>query len=251
MLNRKEFIRYSRQIMLDTHGESGQEALKQARVLVIGMGGLGCPAAQYLAGAGVGQLVLADHDYVDASNLHRQILYSSEQVGELKVEAARQRLQQINPLVTVIPVAEKLDEQSIGEQVQQADVVLDCTDNIHSRYLINRACRAQRKALIIGAGIRYDAQVISFDHAQSLPGCYQCLVPDAQDEAFNCATAGAMGPVLGIAGSMQALSAIKYLTNAGFVHNLWQCFDGRTQRWISIQHKGDKSCEVCGEDCLD
>lgn len=246
MLSGKEFIRYSRQIMLEEHGETGQEKLNAATAVIIGMGGLGCPAAQYLAGAGIGRLILVDDDLVENTNLHRQILYSEDQVGRAKVSAAKERLTQLNRFVEIESQQLRADKQNLPELITQANVVLDCSDNVETRYQINQVAHALRIPLVVGAAIRYEAQIISFDFSQtSLKGCYQCLVPDANDQAFNCASSGVMGPVLGIAGSMQALSAIKAINQKNFVHNLWQCFDGKTQQWISLQHQGAADCPVC------
>lgn len=246
MLTGKEYIRYSRQIMLEEHGEQGQERLKAATALIIGLGGLGCPVAQYLTASGVGHLVLVDNDKVETTNLHRQILYTDEQVGVSKVEAAKQRLTQLNPNINIDIYKQRASSENLTEMVSQADVILDCTDNIDARYSINKAAFQNQKKLVSGSAIRYEAQIISFDFSSNqIAGCYQCLVPDATDDSFNCATSGVLGPVLGIAGSMQALSAIKAITGHGFVHNLWQCFDGRNQQWVSLKHKGSSDCPVC------
>ena len=245
MITGKEYIRYSRQIMLEEHGEEGQEQLKEATALIIGMGGLGCPAAQYLAGAGVGRLILVDDDKVEATNLHRQILYATDQIGEGKVHAAQKRLGQLNPLIDIEAHELRADESNLPDLINQSTLVLDCSDNIATRYLINKLAYQHKKPLIIGSAIRYEAQVISFDFSKgSQTGCYQCLVPDATDDSFNCSTSGVLGPILGIAGSMQALSAIKAITGNDFVHNLWQCFDGKTQQWLSVQHSGGP-CPIC------
>lgn len=251
MLTGKEYIRYSRQIMLKEHDEQGQKALKSATVLIIGLGGLGCPAAQYLTGAGIGCLILMDDDKIDATNLHRQILYSDEQVGQFKVDAAKDRLSSLNPHIDIQVVKQRACADNLEPVISQADVILDCSDNIETRYAINQEVFQARKILVIGSAIRYEAQIISFDFSgkhvseENSRGCYQCLVPDMTDESFNCSTSGVMGPVLGIAGSMQALSAIKAITGVGFVHNLWQCFDGKTQQWVSMTHKGSSACPVC------
>ena len=248
MITGKEYIRYSRQIMLEEHGEEGQEKLKQATALMIGMGGLGCPAAQYLAAAGVGRLILMDDDKVDATNLHRQILYTDEQVGLAKVDAAKERLSKLNPNIKIETHNQRAGYENLVEQVLNADVILDCTDNVDSRYAINKAAYENQKKLVVGSAIRYEAQIISFDFALNQPGCYQCLVAGATDESFNCSASGVMGPVAGIAGSTQALSAIKAIVGVNYVHNLWQCFDGRTQQWLPIQHPGTENCPVCGSE---
>ena len=246
MITGKEYIRYSRQIMLQEHGEKGQEKLKEAAVLIIGLGGLGCPAAQYLASAGIGRLILVDNDRVDATNLHRQILYTDEQLGSAKVDAAKQRLSKLNPSIEIETHNQRAQPGNLQAPIRKADVILDCTDNVDSRYAINKAAYENRKKLVVGSAIRYEAQIISFDFALNQPGCYQCLVAGAADESFNCSASGVMGPVAGIAGSTQALSAIKAIVGVNYVHNLWQCFDGRTQQWLAIEHMGNENCPLCG-----
>lgn len=247
MLTGKEYIRYSRQIMLEQHGERGQEKLKGSCALIIGLGGLGCPTAQYLAAAGVGRLILVDDDQVEASNLHRQILFTEQQIGQPKVAAAAERLQQMNSDLMIETECSRANTENLSQWVESADVIIDCSDNVETRYAINQAAFRAKKPLIIGAAIRFEAQVINFDFSKDQHGCYQCLVPNASDELFNCSTSGVMGPILGIAGSMQALSAIKAITEQHFLHNLWQCFDGLSQKWISVHHGGDNDCPVCGQ----
>lgn len=248
MLSGKDYIRYSRQIMLEEHGEQGQEKLLAATAVIIGLGGLGCPAAQYLAAAGVGNLILVDNDQVETSNLHRQVLYTDAQAGINKAEAALERLKAMNPGIEITAVNARADASNLTDLADSATVILDCTDNVETRYAINQAAYKTGTPLIIGAAIRYEAQIISFDFTNNPePGCYQCLVANTNDEAFNCATSGVIGPVLGIAGSMQALAAIKAITGKNFIHNLWQCFDGRSQKWISLKHSGLADCPVCAK----
>lgn len=253
MLTGKEYIRYNRQIMLEKHGEQGQEKLKASSALIIGLGGLGCPVAQYLATAGVGRLILVDDDIVESTNLHRQVLFSDKQVGKSKVLAAAARLSDLNPHLKIITKSERATTENLNELALQSDVILDCSDNIETRYAINKTAFSAQKKLVIGSAIRYEGQVISFDFSKtesSLQGCYQCLIPDANDEGFNCATSGVIGPILGVIGSMQALSAIKALTGEGFISNQWQCFDGLNQQWLSITHDGDPGCSVCGNESV-
>ena len=245
MLTGREYIRYSRQIMLEEHGERGQQKLQEATVLIVGLGGLGCPAAQYLVSAGVGRLLLIDDDRVEVENLHRQILYSDDQVGLFKVEAAKERLGRLNPNVDIEAHNRRATADNLTGLIERANPVLDCSDNIETRYAINEAACQNRTFLVVGAAIRYEAQIISFDFSAGQPGCYQCLIADLADASLNCSTSGVLGPILGIAGSMQALSAIKAITGHGFVHNLWQCFDGRNQQWISIKHTGAHKCSIC------
>lgn len=247
MLSGKDYIRYSRQIMLEEVGEEGQEKLSSATALIIGLGGLGCPVAQYLAAAGIGKLILVDDDKVEQTNLHRQILYSESQAGMPKVDAAEESLQRLNASVEIKTQKQRATHMTLPALIKEANIVLDCSDNLETRLDINRAAFNAKKPLIIGAAIRFEAQVISFDFAMDKPGCYACLMQHSDEETFDCSTAGVLGPVLGIAASMQTLSAIKAITGTGFVTNLWQCFDGRRQKWLSIEHQGTSNCEICGK----
>jgi len=245
MLSGKDYIRYSRQIMLEDIGEQGQENLAAATALIIGIGGLGCPAAQYLAAAGVCRLILVDDDNVEQSNLHRQILYTESQLGEPKVEAAKTSLNKLNSATEILCRQQRATDETLPELLADADVILDCSDNLDTRLAINRAACFAGKPLIIGSAIRMEAQVISFDFSRNNSGCYACLVENIQEQALDCSSAGVLGPIPGIAASMQALSAIKAIVGCDFIANLWQCFDGRQQKWLSIQHPGNPECDVC------
>ena len=245
MLSGKDYIRYSRQIMLDDVGDEGQEKLSSATALIIGLGGLGCPAAQYLAAAGIGKLILVDDDKVEQTNLHRQILYSESQVGMPKVDAASESLTRLNASIEIEVRKQRATNVTLPEMVKDASVILDCSDNLETRLDINQAAFNAKKPLVIGAAIRLEAQVISFDFSKEIAGCYACLMQHTDEEAFDCSTAGVLGPVLGIAASMQALSAIKAITGSGFITNIWQCFDGRQQKWLSIAHRGVPNCPIC------
>ena len=247
MLSGKDYIRYSRQIMLEEFGEAGQEKLSAATVLIIGLGGLGCPAAQYLTAAGIGKLILVDDDKVEQTNLHRQILYSESQVGMPKVDAAKESLQRLNTSIEIETLQERATNMTLPALLKDASVVLDCNDNLETRLDINRTAFNAAKPLIIGAAIRMEAQVISFDFSKGRPGCYACLMQHTDEESLDCSTAGVLGPVLGIAASLQALSAIKAITGSGFVTNLWQCFDGRRQKWLAIEHEGAPNCAICAK----
>ncbi|MEQ9567549.1 MAG: HesA/MoeB/ThiF family protein [Porticoccaceae bacterium] len=245
MLSGKDFIRYSRQIMLEDIGEPGQEKLAAASALIIGIGGLGCPVAQYLAAAGIGKLILVDDDKVEQSNLHRQILYTESQTGQPKVEAAKTSLQKLNSSVEIASLQQRATAETLPQLIADADIILDCSDNLVTRLAINRAACFAGKPLVIGSAIRMEVQVISFDFSLDKPGCYACLLENIQEESFDCSTAGVLGPIPGIAASMQALSAIKAIVGSGFITNLWQCFDGRQQKWLSINHSGNPDCDVC------
>ncbi|SMB24002.1 Sulfur carrier protein ThiS adenylyltransferase [Sterolibacterium denitrificans] len=247
-MNDAQLLRYSRHILLPQIDVAGQERLLAARVLVVGAGGLGSPAALYLASAGVGTLVLADSDTVDATNLQRQILHRESSLGEAKVESGRLRLHEINPECRVIPLNERLDEQRLLAEAALADVVLDCTDNFATRHAINRACVARRKPLVSGAAIRFDGQIAVFDARQPQAPCYHCLFPEAQDvEEVRCAVMGVFAPLTGIIGSMQAAEALKLIIGCGTsLAGRLLLLDGLAMEWRSIAVPRDPQCGVCG-----
>lgn len=211
-MNDQQLLRYSRHILLPEIGIEGQQRLLGARALIIGLGGLGSPAALYLAASGVGQLTLCDHDTVDFSNLQRQIIHRTASVGQPKVASARAALHDINPEVECVPLSVRADEAQLGELVMQADVVLDCSDNFDTRYAVNRACMAQRKPLVSGAAIQFDGQVSVFDFRRADAPCYNCLFPqDSHAAELRCATTGIFAPLTGIIGALQAAEALKLL----------------------------------------
>jgi len=215
---------------------------------VVGAGGLGCPAALYLAASGVGRIVLADPDRVDLTNLQRQILYTTKSVGAPKVEAAREALAAVNPEVEVVPLAARLDEAALQPLVAGADVVLDCTDNFATRHAINRACVAHARPLVSGAAIRFDAQLMVFDLAAPEAPCYACLFPeDVQAEEVQCAQMGVFAPLTGAVGALQAMEAVKLLARAG-ERPLARLvlLDARRGEWRSVAVKRDPGCAVCG-----
>jgi adenylyltransferase/sulfurtransferase len=247
-MNDAQLLRYSRHILLPQIDVDGQEKILAARALVVGAGGLGSPAAIYLASAGVGTLVLADSDTVDATNLQRQILHRESALGLAKVESGRLRLQEINPECQVMPLNERLDEQRLQAEIALADVVLDCTDNFATRHAINRACVAQRKPLVSGAAIRFDGQIAVFDSRQANAPCYHCLFPEAQDiEEIRCAVMGVFAPLTGIIGSMQAAEALKLIIGCGTsLAGRLLLLDGLAMEWRSIGVPHDPQCAVCG-----
>ena len=214
-----------------------------AHALIVGAGGLGCPAALYLAAAGIGRLTLADSDKVDLTNLQRQILYRTDSVGSVKVDAARAALNAVNPDVAIIAVHKRLEDFSA---VADADVVLDCTDNFATRHAINRACVKHRKPLVSGAAIRFDAQLMVFDLRRRDSPCYSCLFPeDAQVEEVQCSTMGVFAPLTGVIGAMQAMEAIKLLAGVGEPVKL-QILDAKSAEWRTVHVKKDPGCSVCG-----
>jgi molybdopterin/thiamine biosynthesis adenylyltransferase len=220
----QKLLRYGRHILLHEIGIEGQQRLLDARVLIIGLGGLGSPTAMYLAASGVGQLTLCDHDTVDFSNLQRQIIHRTSTVGQHKVASAQAALRDINPEVECIALPVRVDEAQLRDLVAQTDVVVDCSDNFATRYAVNRACLARRKPLVSGAAIQFDGQVSVFDFRrpdvsgepdasrQGEAPCYNCLFPeDSLAAELRCATTGVFAPLVGIIGSLQAAEALKLL----------------------------------------
>ncbi len=246
-MNDEKLLRYSRHILLPQIGIEGQQAIVDARVLVIGAGGLGSPAAYYLASAGVGTLVLADGDTVDLTNLQRQILHRTESVGQPKAESGRQTLAGINPECTVIPVTERLQGERLDAEIAAADVVLDCCDNFATRHAVNRACFRFGKPLVSGAAIRFDGQVAVFDTRQSDAPCYNCLFPEGQDvEEVRCAVMGVFAPLTGIIGATQAAEALKLIAGIGTpLAGRLLLLDGLGMEWREIRVPRDPACTVC------
>ncbi|MBI5919565.1 MAG: molybdopterin-synthase adenylyltransferase MoeB [Nitrosomonadales bacterium] len=243
-----QLLRYSRHILLPEFGIEGQQKLLASRALVIGAGGLGSPAALFLAASGVGSLTLCDGDTVDLTNLQRQILHRTASVGQLKVESARAALAEINPEVQVEAIAERVDEARLAELVTQADVVLDCSDNFATRYALNRVCVSQKKPLVSGAAVRFDGQVTVFDLRQPASPCYHCLYPEnAESEELRCAVTGVFAPLVGIIGSLQAAEALKLLMGAGeSLCGRLLVMEGLRMELRSIRLKRDGNCAVCG-----
>ncbi|TXH06147.1 MAG: molybdopterin-synthase adenylyltransferase MoeB [Nevskiaceae bacterium] len=236
-----DFARYSRQVVLRELGVNGQQLLRDSTALVIGLGGLGTAAALYLAGAGIGRLILADRDRVEQSNLQRQILYRQADVGRAKTEAARAQLAALNPEVDI----ERCDADEALAAVPQADVVLDCTDNFPSRFAINAACVRARRPLVSGAAIRFEGQLAVFDLRRGGP-CYACLYPDAGEAQETCEEAGILGPVVGSVGSLQALAALKLLLGLGDDAGHLLTWDALSMRWRRLKMAADPQCPVCG-----
>jgi len=204
-MNDTQLLRYSRQIMLPQVDIEGQEQLLSARALIIGAGGLGSPVAMYLAAAGVGHLVISDHDSVELSNLQRQLLHHDRDIGRNKADSARDTLATINPDTRVTAIAHKLPGEALDDEVRQADVVLDCSDNFDTRFTINRACVQQRTPLVSGAAIRMEGQVAVFDSRQKNSPCYHCLYREGEAEDQTCSANGVLAPIVGVIGSLQAL----------------------------------------------
>lgn len=247
MLSDDELLRYSRQILLKQIDIDGQLKLKQSRVLIVGLGGLGSPVALYLAAAGVGELHLADFDTVDATNLHRQILHDTTSVGRTKVDSAIERLEALNPLVKVVPLRTALDADSLGPAVAAVDLVLDCTDNFAIREAVNGACVAAGKPLVSGAAIRLEGQLSVFDPRVASSPCYHCLYGHGSEAELTCSEAGVAGPLVGLVGSLQALEALKLLAGFGeLLVGRLLLIDALTSRFRELKVKRDPACVVCG-----
>ena len=243
----EQLLRYSRHILLPEIGVEGQQKLLAASALVIGAGGLGSPAALYLAAAGVGTIVLADGDDVDLTNLQRQILHATASVGKPKVESGRDGLARINPDVKVVPVRQRLEDGSLDALVASSSVVLDCSDNFATRHAVNRACVRRRKPLVSGAAVRFDGQVSVFDLRNELSPCYHCLFPqDAELEEMRCAVMGVFAPLTGIIGTVQAAEALKLIAGVGETLNgRLMILDALAMQWRTIKLAKDPACPVC------
>lgn len=247
-MNDNQLLRYSRHILLPQFGIEGQQRLLGARALVVGAGGLGSPAALYLAAAGIGRIVLCDGDTVDLTNLQRQVLHHTPSVGRPKAASGRDTLALINPEVEVVALENRLEGALLEEQVSAADVVLDCSDNFMTRHAINRACVKFGKPLVSGAAIRFDGQVSVFDLRNRTSPCYNCLFPEGQDaEEVRCAVMGVFAPLTGIIGTTQAAEALKLVAGCGeTLSGRLLLLDALAMEWRSIQLAKDPGCTVCG-----
>lgn len=246
-MNDEALLRYSRHILLPQIGIDGQARLQAARALILGAGGLGSPAALYLASAGIGTLALADGDTVDLTNLQRQILHRTAAVGRPKVVSGAATLAEINPHCRVLPLQERLEGVRLDEEVATADVVLDCSDNFATRHAVNRACVKFGKPLVSGAAVRFDGQVAVFDSRRADAPCYHCLFPEAEDvEEVRCATMGVFAPLVGIIGATQAAEALKLVIGCGEpLTGRLLLLDGLAMEWRSIAVPRDPACPVC------
>jgi molybdopterin-synthase adenylyltransferase len=242
-----QLLRYSRHILLDELGPDAQARFAAARVLVIGVGGLGAPVAQFLTAAGVGTITLCDADRVDLTNLQRQILSATHDVGQPKVEAAATRLAAINPEVAIRPLAERVDGDRLATLVANADVVVDCCDNFATRHAVNRACVAAGKPLVSGAAIRFDGQVAVFDTRDPASPCYHCLFGEGDElEETRCATMGVFAPLVGIVGATQAAEALKLLAGIGeSLAGRLLLLDTLVMQWRELRVPRDPECPVC------
>jgi molybdopterin-synthase adenylyltransferase len=245
-LTDQQLLRYSRQIMLPELDVAGQERLLNARVLIVGLGGLGSPAALYLAAAGVGTLVLADHDNVDVSNLQRQIIHRQAAIGTAKVVSAARTLRDLDPDLSVVTIDQRLDTAALIREAAACDLVLDATDNFATRFAINEACRATGTPLVSGAAIRWEGQVAVFDPRDATSPCYRCLYRSGDEGALNCAENGVISPLVGIIGACQALEAIKLLCGVGeTLVGYVLFFDAWAMEWRRLRLSRDPQCPTC------
>ncbi|GAA5523659.1 sulfur carrier protein ThiS adenylyltransferase [Microbulbifer aestuariivivens] len=248
MISPKERIRYSRQIMLPQMGEGAQAKLAKARVMVVGVGGLGCPVALYLATAGVGTLHLVDGDSVELSNLQRQVLYKTNHVHKPKVVMAAQQLQAANPEMRIVPHQRNASEKWLATNMASIDLVLDCTDNQKIRKVINRVCQQNKVPVIMASVQGFSGQLITLDYRLPDSPCYSCIFPNAeQQQGTSCNSSGVIGPALGVIGSAQALEAIKLLAGLALGSlNTLQLFEGETLEWRRLS-LGSRRCETCAD----
>ena len=244
--NDEQLLHYSRQIMLPNFGVEGQQQLHNAHVIIMGVGGLGSPAAMYLAAAGVGSLTLVDFDTVDNSNLQRQIVHNTDSIGKNKASSAKNTLLKINPETSIHCVNKQLTLDELEALFKKTSCVIDATDNFKSRFLINRACVSQQVALVSAAAIQYEGQISVFDNRDENGACYACLYAESGEENTNCSDNGILAPVVGILGSMQALEAIKLICFIGeTLQNRLLIFDALALQWRTMKLKKDPNCPVC------
>jgi adenylyltransferase/sulfurtransferase len=247
-MNDRELLRYSRHIMLPGFDIDGQEKLLAAKVLIVGLGGLGCPVALYLGAAGVGELWLADDDSVDLSNLQRQIAHGVADVGQAKTASAAAAVRALNEATRLHRIDVKLEGAALEAAVAGVDLVLDCTDNFTTRFALNAACWQLKKPLVSGAAIRSEGQVLTIDPRRADSPCYRCLYSDVAGSAqLSCAESGVLAPLVGVIGATQALEALKLLAGYGApaVGSLL-LFDAKILEWRKLKLRRDPNCPVCG-----
>tara|TARA_R110002012_G_scaffold90299_4_gene220887 strand:+ start:2605 stop:3360 length:756 start_codon:yes stop_codon:yes gene_type:complete len=249
MMDDQALLRYSRQIMLPEVDIEGQTRLHSAHALIIGAGGLGSPAALYLAASGVGRITIADADQVELSNLQRQIAHHQNSLGMNKAHSAQASMQALNPHCEVVALDQHVKGEPLEALVASADVVLDCTDRFSSRYMINAASQKAKVPLVSGAAIRFSGQLAVFDPRDVNCPCYACLYPpdDQGDEALSCAESGVMAPLVGVIGCFQAVEAFKLLSGAGTIHQGLSTFEGLSGQWRHFKVPRDPACPVCAQ----
>jgi adenylyltransferase/sulfurtransferase len=245
LMNDEYLLRYSRQILLPEVDIQGQERLLAAKVLIIGMGGLGAPVTLYLAAAGVGQLTLVDFDTVDLTNLQRQVIHTTASIGQLKVTSAAQAAHAINSDIDIHTIPHKLDAAALLATVAAHDVVVDCSDNFPTRFSLNLACKTAGKPLVSGAVIRMEGQITTFDFREPQNACYRCLYAEDGETEDTCSTTGVLAPVVGIIGSMQATEALKVLLGLPTLNGRLLLLDAKYMQWREMRLRQDNTCPVC------
>ena len=245
ILSDEEMLRYNRQITLKDFDFEGQEALKQASVLIIGAGGLGCASSQYLATAGIGKITLVDFDSVELSNLQRQVLHTDADIGKKKVDSAAESLINLNPHLIIETIDQRLNDHDLGKLIQSHTLVVDATDNIETRNQLNKICYNNKTPLVSGAVIRMEGQVIVFTYENDEP-CYQCLSSLFGNTSLTCVESGVMAPVVGIIGAIQAMEAIKIISGYGSppIGKL-MILDALKMSWRELKLPKNPSCSVC------
>ena len=245
-MNDEQLLRYSRQMMLLQMDFEGQQRLLNSHALVIGLGGLGSPVALYLAAAGVGKLTLVDDDEVELSNLQRQIIHREKSVGEAKVTSAADSIAALNKDIIVNTITQRLDQTALEQQVALVDVVVDCSDNFETRFLLNAVTQKMNKPLVSGAAIRMEGQITVYDPRQENSGCYRCLYQDEGELQQTCSEVGVLSPLLGVIGSIQAVETIKLLSEIGqSLAGRLLILDAFTMQWREIKLKPNPNCPIC------
>jgi len=245
-MNDDQLLRYSRQILLPQIDIAGQQKILEGRVLIIGLGGLGSPVALYLAASGVGCLTLVDDDVVEISNLQRQIAHSEQDLGRLKVDSAAESAHKINSDCQLELITERLDKKALINEVEKADVVVDCSDNFASRFLLNEVTQQLKTPLVSGAAIRLEGQVTVYDSRNTGSACYQCVYQDEGELQQTCSESGVLSPLLGIIGSMQAVETLKLLAGIGeTLSGRLMIFDALSMAWQEIKLRQDPKCPIC------
>jgi len=246
-MDQKQLDRYARQTRLPQIGEQGQQKILDSSALIVGMGGLGSPAAMYLAAAGLGKLVISDYDMVETSNLQRQIIHLDQSIGENKVDSAQATIEALNPDCKVETIGYQLDGDELKSTIDSVNIVLDCTDNFPTRFEVNRYCVATKTPLVSGAAIRLEGQIMNYQPGVQGP-CYQCLYTKVYENAETCEMEGILGPVVGVIGTMQALQTLLILTGQGepLIGKLL-LLDAASMEWQGVKLPKNPACPVCGE----
>ena len=248
MLQDEQLLRYSRHLLLPQMGVEGQLQLLQSSVLIVGLGGLGSAVSLYLAASGVGHLVLLDDDQVELSNLQRQIVHDQSRVGHNKAESAACQLRQLNPDIDLTVCTDRFTSDNAADLLGRVDLIVDCSDNFATRFLLNEQAYQRKIPLVSGAAIGLEGQVSVFDFRRENTPCYACLYPDLEEQSLNCAQSGVIAPLVGVIGTMQALEAMKTLIGMGdnLVGRLL-LFDAAHSEWRSLTLPKDPACKICGD----